>query len=499
MLRIGLFLNLFPEPLDIHPLSLPDRDPGWFLDGSWKVLGKYLCCFIWLLGSLIPLYAGWDEIPELASEQLQDRWLEQFYADLQEDKARLNAQSRFHFNPDNHNALFALVYEERALQALSNLYREDGAVPLAGFQLAFRHPEESRKQLAIGLMRCSWGLGSILGKSSGHTLNFAIRQAAHPAYASLQGVAGSFGRESFSAFLLATAQKRSARLNEAGITQLYKSRKNTISTVGEGIFAGGLEYKGKDTQAGLLGYHQSYGLAWADPNLEQRLWALSFFGGWNTNKHSLLGEVSLIGTHPALKLEAKATTAQVEQMLAFSWHKGQQLPAYAARASLLSAAGQRSELRYDLKYDPHPMWEIGISHALSRQNSALQNQSWMQRSIVALSFSPEDTSLMLQFTRLDKELLSQTDSTYSSTLPVHYRAQLKLGHRMSSALAWEMQFRYNYEEKLKTDNNSFYWMNALACALFMVLRTTSATVSMIRVRCLSRNGSGSPRDWRTAP
>lgn len=462
MLRICLFLNPFSVPTLISPTFLPHRNVGGMREGSWMTLRKYLFCIMLLLLGAMPLFAQWDEIPELQPEQLQDNWLEQFYAEMQESQARLHANSRFRMDEDILNAFLSGLYSDEELEASSSIYLDEGAGPLAAFQLAHQGQGALREQVAIGQMRCSWALGNILWKSSGADLGFSIRRAAHPSYASLQGIAGSLGWGSLSAFILASGQKRSAILNNNRISQLYKSRKQTISGVGEEILAGGIEIEKQQARGGILGYYQSYHRAWADPRLQQSLLACSLYGAYYDDKYRLEGELSLAGKHPVLKVEALSKLQNLEQKLGFAYHQGIQLPAYAARASLLSNQGERSELSYNLQYAPGHDVAISISHALSRQNSALERQSWVQRSILALSYTPHDTSIIVQLTRLDKELLLATDSTYINSLPVHYRAQLKLAQQLSPALAWEMQFRYYYEEKLTTDNNSFYWHNSLA-------------------------------------
>lgn len=443
-------------------LCFPYRHKGGIRDGSGWVFGKYLSCVILLLLNVMPVFAQWEEIPELQPEQLQDNWLEQFYAEMQDGNAKLHANSRFRMDEDKRNAFLSGIYREVELKVESNLYLEEGARPLAGFQAAYQSGSSTKKSLVIGSMRGNWGLGNILGKSSGTKLHFFPGRAAHPAYSALQGVAGSIGRGSFSAFVLASGQKRKANLADNKITKLYKSRQNLSSTVGEEIIAGGAEYERGAVSGGILGYYQSYSRDWADPLLQQRLLAFSLGGAYDKDKYRLEAELSLIDKHPALKFEAISKLPNLEQKMGFAYHQGVQLPAYAARASLLSNQGERMELSYDLQCDPGTDFRISISHALSRQNSALESQSWMQRSILALAYTPDDTSIKFQLTRLDKELLLETDSTYISSLPVHYRTQLKLAQQLSSTLAWELQFRYNFEEKLKTDNNSFYWLNSLA-------------------------------------
>lgn len=422
---------------------------------------KQLLALVILLMRVLLLFGQWEEIPELQYEQLSDHWLEQFYAQMQDKGTQLRGNSRIRLGDEEVSAFIASVYRDSSFTMNANLYWEDEQA-LAGFQAAYEDFGADSKSLVIGSMRCNWALGNILGKSTDSSGLFAVTKATSPTRAALQGISGSMRRGNFSASIIASAQKRGATLRDGQISSLSKNRQHTMSRVGEEIVAGIIQYQQPTVSLGILAYYQAYPRDFADSELLQRLLAYSIFGKYSTAMHSLSSELSLIGRHPALKLEAMLRLNKLQQKLSLAYFEGAQLPAYASRATLLSNQGKTQELRYELHYHPQTELDFSISQALCRHNSSLQKQSWQQRSILALAWQPSATAIRIQFTRLDKELLLETDSTYVSSLPVHYRAQLNLEQQISPALAWEMQFRYHYLEKLKSNNNSFYWQNSLS-------------------------------------
>jgi len=406
------------------------------------------------------LLAQVEEIPEINPDNLQDNWLRQLYSDLDAGNKLIKAQSRLRITNEYYNALLALQLKEKDLKLNTNFFAEEDGHLLANFTLSRIAPKSEISQLHTGSLRPAWGSGLIFGRNADAGGLSKVKLAPHPRYYSPLGAAGAFTIGSVSTFLLTSYQQRSADLNNDKIDRIYSSRREDIAKVDEAIAAGGVEYAIQDFALGGLFYYQNYDLAFSSTDYSRVLEALSLAAKVKGDIVQLEAEAGIIEGKSALQASARVQIPGLEQNFGFSYREGLQLPAYAAKPSILSSLGERHELSWDLNYSPAKDVRLGFRNAISRQNRSVQASNWLSRNILFFNLSANPTAVLAQLTRLDRELVTAVDTSFIHTRPVHYRLKLHLDHDLSKYLQFSLQFRYHLEGHNNWENNTVYWENA---------------------------------------
>ena len=421
-----------------------------------KVFGWFLVLFTFCC---VPLFSQIEEIPELESETLEDNWLNQLYTELETGKHKVDLQSRTKYQETFANGLANLQFRQKDMRFNLNLYKKENSDLYANFQLSAIPSKNNPSEIHFGSFRPAFGRGTILKKSGGNSL-FDINRAGHPSSFSPFGTGAILRVNNFSAFFMASGQKRNASLKEGKIGSLYKSVQSEKTSVQEEIIAGGLEYHYKNNNFALLAYNQNYDRDFADTLWVKKLNAYSISAKTTGENYVLSAETALLEENIAFQSSIKFIYNYITQELSYSYRQGKQLPAYAAKPYLLGNQGENREIDWNLDYQLSKNMSLGLRYALMRKNNALKGPNWNSRGIFNLTFNPSYTIINLQLTLLDKEIVTETDSSYIATLPVHYRLRFKIDHELNPKLTLSLLLRYHYEDKIERRNNSFYWENA---------------------------------------
>jgi len=417
------------------------------------------CILLFWLLTFSRAWAFFEEVPEFQPEQLELDKLQQLYQELGD--TRLAFSSRSHIDQQGHDELMMLRVHSRGMQLLSGLDLPDHEQVKGNFQLAWHYPDTNKAALVLGSYRCAWGMGNVLSRQSDTNPSSQINSPPHPDKYALNGLSGSLGYGSMNLLALASRQKRSARLSEACISSLPSTRQPDLPDVEERVYGLGLQHFHKSYALGFLAYRQEYDKPFLDAAFRKKLNALSFYGDYHGSVINMQAEVSMLGSHPQARMELGYKLAKFSQQLGFNYTKGGQLAAYSARPGLLSAKGERQEYAYQIDAGLAKGFNLGFSSALSRANDALKTQNWNSRSIISAQYQASATRLEVQLTLLSRELLAETDSSYISTLPVHYRLGITLNRDLSSNLEYRLSLRYHYQEKTDRHENGVWTQNLL--------------------------------------
>ncbi|MEN6445233.1 MAG: hypothetical protein ABFC98_04215 [Candidatus Cloacimonas sp.] len=419
----------------------------------------FVVIFIMLFFCCFSLFAQREEILELATETQEDNWLTQIYSELESGKYPFGLQNRTKFSAPSDNFLTDFQLRQNDLHCNLNLFKEEGSEEQINFQLAFIPTSKNRAEIYFGSLRPAFGLGTVFRKSKAKTL-FTIEKPAHPSSFSPFGTALTFRMNNLSTFVLASGQKRNASLKEDKINALSKTIHSEMPSVQEDIYAGGCEYRLEKSMLGFLAYAQNYNRDFADSLWNAKLPVYTFSAQTELENLILSAEGAFLNNDIACQISSKISYQNVSQELIYAYRQGKQLPVYSAKPYLLSSQGENQEIDWNGDFQPFPNTNISWSYALIRKNHSLKSPNWNSRSIIYLSYKLADTAINLQFTSLDREIVSAIDSSYITTLPVHYRLRGYILQELNQHLSCSILCRYNYEDKLNLHKNSFYWENA---------------------------------------
>jgi hypothetical protein len=417
-----------------------------------------LCSFACFI---LPLTAETEELPELQGEILQENWLQKLYDELNIEGHQLSANSRFRISDSATNGLVSIQLIEKELQLNVNGYSTKAGPLKANFTLARKTPKTTVREIYLGNLRPVWGLGTVFKTGGAEQQLYSVKKAPHPLYVSPQGVSLLLSENDFYLYFMAALESRSARIQDEKIASLYQSKREDIAKVTEQLLSAGLEYRQPSYAIGTMAYWQGYNRAFVNPGYSQDLAAFSLSGKLKSKTSYLAAEGSLIGDKGAVQATAGYKLQRVEQSISFATRQNIQMPAYASKPFLLSSLGQRTEFSWNLDFPLADELDLGLRHALLRNNSSLKSPAWISRSILSLAYKPESSTVNLQLSRMDREVVAIEDAAYANTLPIHYRGKLQFKQTISKPLELKVLFRYHYEDKIKTENNSFFWENSL--------------------------------------
>ncbi|MDD4310844.1 MAG: hypothetical protein PHO32_10715 [Candidatus Cloacimonetes bacterium] len=415
-----------------------------------------------LLLSVQSLWAELEELPEVQSDLLQDNWLKKLYEELDFPNHNIGINSRFHFSDNYKDALLSLKAKEGDILFYGNLYTTDEGPLLGNFILSRITPKNEIKEIHIGSYRPEWGCGAVLKKSTAANELFNVEKSPHPLYMSPLGVSMVMGRSDIYLYLMAAQEERFAQLTDDNqISYLLSRRKEDLKRVQERLVSGGVEYRQPTFALGAMAYWQGYENSFVNPQYTRDLEAISLAGTVKSKIAEVSGEAALVEGDGVIKAIAAFSLPRVEQSLGFSYHRNLQIPAYAAKPFLLSNGGERQELSWLMDFPVTDNLNLGLAYALLRRINSLQTSSWRSRSIVSVTYKPEYTRVHAQLTRLDKEIVAEEYDSYTNTLPTHLRGKLQINQDINKNFELTVLFRYHHEDKLKSENNSFFWENVI--------------------------------------
>ena len=415
-----------------------------------------VCITFLLLVCCLSIFAEVEEIPELETENLEDNWLNQLYSEIEDGKYSFGLNSRIKYAG---NCLNDFQIQQKELRLNLNLYIKESSELNANFQLSRLPSENNCFEIHFGSYRPAFGLGTVFKKSRVKSL-FAIDRPAHPAYYSPFGAVTIIRLNNVSAFFMGSGQQRNAALKENKINSLYKTIHSESPVVQENIFAGGLEYQINNNHFGFLVYEQNYDRNYADSLLAKKIQVYAFSTRMNRENISIAAELAYLEKDLALQAESQFSYHNISQEISYAHRQGKQMPVYAAKPFLLSSKGESQEINWNLNYQPHKIVFLGLRYALIQKNNCLKSPAWNSRSIINFTIKPSQTTVNLQLTRLNREIITEIDSSYIATLPVHYRFRLHCKQELNNNLDFALLFRYHYEDKMELHKNSFYWENA---------------------------------------
>jgi hypothetical protein len=422
-----------------------------------KVFGCFLCLF-WLCGC--PLFSQIEEIPELETENLQDNWLNQFYAELETGRYNFGCNSRTKYQDEDINSFADIQFRQHNLRFNLNLYQPHKAERYANFQLSFLPSRNNFSEIHFGSYRPAFALGTIFKKSGNESL-FKIERAAHPVAFSPFGIAAIWRLHNLSTFFIASDQNRKAVFQEGKIKSLTPTVSATKPFVQENLLAAGIEYRYKNSNFAALAYRQNYDRDFADTLLTKNLKGYSLAAITTGKNYTLTAETSLLKENIAFQTTAEFSYYNVSQEIRYAYWQGKQIPTYSAKPCLLSSQGENQEIDWELNYLPQKNVLCGMRYALIRKNNGIKSPNWNSRTILYLTLKPAKNIINLQLTRLDREIVTTLDSSYISTLPAHYRLRCKIESNIHPKLSLALLFRYHYEDKKELHKNSFYWENSV--------------------------------------
>lgn len=422
-----------------------------------KVFGCFLILF---LLCCYPLFSQIEEIPELEPENLQDNWLNQFYAELETGRYNLGCNSRTIYQDTDINSFADLQLRQNNLRFNLNLYQYNKSELYTNFQLSCLPSRNNFSEVHFGSYRPAFALGTIFKKNRDESL-FTIQRAAHPATFSPLGTAAIWRFHNLSTFFIASGQNRKAVIQEGKIKSLAKTVPAAKPCVQENILATGIEYHYKNSNFAALFYRQNYNKDFADTLLAKNLNGYSIAAKTAGKNYTLTAETSLLKDKTVFQTTAEFRYNNISQEIRYSYWQGKQIPAYSAKPCLLSSQGENQEIDWELDYLLQKNVLCGMRYALIRKNNALKSPTWNSRTILYLTLKPAKNIINLQLTRLDREIVTTLDSSYISTLPAHYRLRCKIESNIHPKLSLALLFRYYYEDKKELHKNSFYWENSV--------------------------------------
>ena len=416
---------------------------------------KEALCFL-LLILCVNAFAQVEEIPELSSDELQSNWLESFYKELNISKSAIKINSRLRHDGTDLKQLYSLKGSKEGFGIIVNVSNSPDSDLLDNFRIS----SQSKgwvKELSLGTLNPSWALGAVLKDNGRSQAIFHSGNPLHPEYSSPQGVAISLGHARFSAFGMASQTLRSANVKNGYINTLYKKRNPGRSQIWERLVSGGAEMAYGQLRLGGMVYYQSYELPFANAAMNKDLQAYSFAMQYDTSIMHIECETAIIGKETAIKGIVGLRHASLKQQLGLSVHANEQLPAYSAKPGLLSSQGKHSEIVWNTDYVLSRELDAQLRLAFSRNEGDISLPKWQSRTIFGIRYANPATTTGLQLSRFNKELVTLADSSYISSLPMHYRLKMSISHKIKPKLELGTEFRYHYEDKLSQERNSFYW------------------------------------------
>jgi hypothetical protein len=409
-------------------------------------LGLLLCLYVFSIHGEV----AEDDIialPELNLELLADE----------------NSDARYRFFEPFQGALSVSTYLREDSYYLSYLQLKTGNISMRGALKSADAAQANlqikyRNTLCLGHFRPAFGQGLVFSQSTGSPR--ILNPPAPQSYAPM-GLASQLSYHRWQLWALASTQARAVKLSDHRISSMPRTRQDYLTSSKEEISAVALCYETPHYHLGTLVYRQNYDLGFADPDLDSLLLINSVFGQASWGNHKLSLETAFQSTHTALKSEWQWQSGAYWHRWRYSYLGQYQRPAYAAKAMQISSLNQREEISAEIRYQALPTIRIKAASVLNRRLGNLSDPPWLAQSSIRISYQDQDSRLWATLKLIDREILSAIDSTYVSSIPLHYRVQLQGRHFLSESWSLDFSARYHHQEKHAGLSSGSWWQQSI--------------------------------------
>lgn len=309
-------------------------------------------------------------------------------------------------------------------------------------------------RIILGNFRPELGEGLVFGRAKDAP---RLLNPPHPQSFTPQGVAVNLAYKNLSLMAIASVLERDVKLTEGKIGTMPKSKSEYLNSSKEEIGSLALWYAGDKYHLGALLYQQRYDRDFAKAGLDSLLQMSSFFGQVALGTHKLSLETAIQKSRASLKTEWEMQSDIFWQRWRYSYIDKYQRPAYAARSLRLSSLDEREEISAEALVKLVPNLKLDAGAVLCRRLGSLTDPDWLSQSSIRLSYRDKDSFVQGSLKLIDRQILSAIDSSYVSSIPLHYRFQIQAAQEIKEV--WELAFsaRYHYQEKKAAFSSGSWW------------------------------------------
>lgn len=341
------------------------------------------------------------------------------------------------------------------------LYEQEGIVISGGIKsderLCGNLQAKFYDRLIIGNFRAELGEGLVFARARAEP---RLLNPPHPQSFALQGLAVNLGYRNWSLLAIASGLERDVKITEERISAMPLSKREYLSQSKEEIGSAALWYAGDSYHLGALIYQQRYDRGFVKAEQDSFLQVGSFFGRAALGTHKFGLESALQKGRASLKAEWEMQSGSFWQRWRYGYIDKYQRPAYAARALRLSSLDEREEISAEASVKLIPNLKLDAGAVLCRRLGPLTDPDWLSQSSVRLRYQDKDSFLMGSLKLIDRQILSAIDSSYVSSIPLHYRFQIGASQEIKEF--WEIAFsaRYHYQEKAAAFSSGSWWQHS---------------------------------------
>ncbi|MDD3533537.1 MAG: hypothetical protein PHR27_05880 [Candidatus Cloacimonetes bacterium] len=309
-------------------------------------------------------------------------------------------------------------------------------------------------RIIIGNFRSELGEGLVFARASSAP---RLLNPPHPQSYSPQGLALNLTYKNWSMLVIASGLQRAVKLTDGKISVMPKSKREYLSSSKEEIGSVALWYASDGYHLGALLYQQRYDRGFAKAGQDSLLQVCSFFGQASLGEHQLSMESALQKGRASLKTEWQMQSGIFWQRWRYGYIDKYQSPAYAAQPFRLSKLDEREEISAEASIQLFPHLKLDAGAVLCRRLGSLADPDWLSHSSIRLCYRDRDSFLQGSLKLIDRQILSAIDSSYVSSIPLHYRFQIGASQQIKDA--WEIAFsaRYHYQEKKAAFSSGSWW------------------------------------------
>jgi hypothetical protein len=312
--------------------------------------------------------------------------------------------------------------------------------------------------LALGAYRPAWAQGLVFSAANQSP---RLLNPPHPQSHAPLGLALNLQYKAWAVLAAVSAVERDVRLAGESISYLPRTKGLYLASTDERLGAFGVVYARDRFDVGALYYHQSYNRGFANTELDSVLNMGSTFIRLKGGSNTVQAELALQGGPAALKTMWESHSGNLHTRVGYARIGKYQRPAYAAKPLLLSSLDEREEIRAELKYKLRRSLSIAGGTVLNHRRGSLDDPAWLAHSSVRIAYRDRESRFSLALKLIDREILSEVDSSYVNSKPLHIRLQLSAAQRVHDHWSVELNARYHHQEKTAAINNGSYWAQHL--------------------------------------
>jgi len=387
-------------------------------------------------------------LPELLYEEGADQASAEIYQNLQTSKIAAKMS----------------VYQRDDSYLLSHLHLEQGEIVIkggikSGERLYGNLQAKFYDQIIIGNFRPELGEGLVFARANAAP---RLLSPAHPQSFSPQGLALNLGYKNCYLMAIVSGLQRDVKLTEGKISTLPRTKGEYLSSSKEEIGSVALWYAGDRCQLGALLYQQHYERGFAKAGQDSLLQVGSFFGRASLGDHKLSLESAIQKGGASLKTGWELQSGIFWQRWRYGYIGKYQRPAYAAQPLRLSSLDERSEISAEASVKLIPNLKLDAGAVLCRSLGSITGPDWLSQSSVRLRYRDQNSFAQGSLKLIDRQILSAIDSSYVSSIPLHYRFQIAGSQEIREF--WEIAFsaRYHYQEKNAAFSSGSWWHHSFA-------------------------------------